>query len=228
MAFLETSLAKLVLKNPIMMASGTAGYDDEYDCFFDVEKLGAIVTKGLTLEKRKGNESKRIFEMPFGGMINRIGLENIGIDEFLSKEKKHSNLILNIAGSSVEDYVEIAKKCEKSKIRAIELNLSCPNVTKGCIEFGVCEKALSNLVSRVREQFSGCLMIKLTPNVTSIEKLAVECQKSGADAICAINTVKALHVELDFKNKKFEKQIYQGGLSGKCILPIALLHSTSN
>lgn len=223
---LRVDFGKFSLKNPIMTASGTYGYTDEFDAFLDVKNLGAIVTKGITLEPRPGNEGRRIFECK-AGMINRIGLENIGIEAFINQKlpilnEKGINFVLNIAGSSIEDYVNLAKICNDNNIGAIEVNVSCPNVKSGCLEFGTDEKCLYNLVSKIREAYGGFLIIKLTPNVTSIENLALAVQNAGADCISAINTVKGLGIELNFNGTKISKSIVQGGLSGKCIKPVAL------
>ena len=221
MVSLETNLNGLILKNPIIAASGTYGYNFEYTVFNDVKKLGAIVTKGVTLEVRGGNQGERLFET-YGGMINRIGLENIGIYEFLKNQPKDLDYILNIAGACIEDYVTCAKICEENHIKAIELNVSCPNVKAGCMEFGTDENLLYDLIKRFKKEYSGYLIIKLTPNVTSPEKIAQAVQKAGADAISAINTVKGMGVKLNFENGRFLKSIVEGGLSGKCIKPIAL------
>ena len=143
-------------------------------------------------------------------MINRIGLENVGIEKFISKKlpelkEKGINFVLNIAGSSVEDYVKLGEISEDNNIRAIETNVSCPNVKSGCLEFGTDEKCLYELISRIREVYNGFLIVKLTPNVTEIEKLAVAVEKAGADCISAINTLKGLGVELNFNGTKVSK-----------------------
>ncbi len=217
---------KFKMKNPIMTASGTYGYCDEFDVFFDVKNIGAIVTKGVTLEVRSGNDGKRIFET-YGGMINRIGLENVGIEAFISDKlpklkEKGVNFVLNIAGKTVEDYVKLAEICENKGIEAIETNVSCPNVKSGCLEFGTDKNCLYDLISGIREKYKGFLIVKLTPNVTNIEELAVAAQNAGADCISAINTLKGLGVELNFNGAKVSKSFVQGGLSGKCVKPVAL------
>lgn len=223
---LSVDFGKFKLQNPVMTASGTFGYCDEFDAFLNVKSLGAIVTKGVTLEERPGNEGRRIFETT-GGMINRIGLENIGIEAFINKKlpelkEKEINFVLNIAGSSFEDYVGLGRICEVNNITAIEMNVSCPNVKSGCLEFGTNESSLYELVSRVREAYHGFLIVKLTPNVTEIEKLAIAVQNAGADCISAINTLKGLGVELNFNGTKISKSFVQGGLSGRCVKPVAL------
>ena len=225
-ADMNINLNGLKLKNPVITASGTYGYADEYDDFISVKNLGAIVTKAISLEARKGNKGTRIMEVN-SGMINSIGLENLGINAFienvLPKLKESSiDFIMNIAGSTKEEYVELARICEKNNIKAIEMNLSCPNVKSGCLEFGTNEETLYNLVSEVREKYSGSLITKLTPNVSNIEKLAVAAQRANADIISAINTVKATGIKIDFINGKFYSKRINGGLSGKAIKPVAL------
>ena len=219
-------IADFEMKNPIIAASGTFGYADEYEDFCDVSQIGAIATKGITLEPRLGNEGDRIFETDCG-MINRIGLENIGIERFIEEKipilkKKNITYILNAAGSTIEDYAQLASIANKAGIEAIELNVSCPNVKSGCLEFGVDSNSLYELVLKVRKNYDGCLIVKLTPNVTSIESLALAVEKAGADAISAINTLKGLGIKIDYINGKFYKKEVQGGLSGKCIKPVAL------
>ena len=223
---LSVDFGKFKLQNPVMTASGTFGYCDEFDAFLNVRNLGAIVTKGVTLEERPGNEGRRIFETT-GGMINRIGLENVGIKKFVNNKlpelkEKGINFVLNIAGSSVEDYIKLSEICEANNIAAIETNVSCPNVKSGCLEFGTDEKSLYELISRIREVYNGFLIVKLTPNVTEIERLALAAQNAGADCISAINTLKGLGVELNFNGTKISKNFVQGGLSGRCVKPVAL------
>lgn len=214
------------IKNPIITASGTYGYNNEFDVFCDVKRLGAVVTKGITLEPRLGNEGPRLFET-HSGMINRIGLENIGIEAFLQEKLpilKQCNIdfILNIAGNTPEDYIELAQIAQKNNIKALEINVSCPNVKCGCIEFGVNKQALYELVQMVRNNYENCLIVKLSPNVTSAEDIATAAQMAGADAVSAINTIRGTGIKLDFVNGTFKKHIVAGGLSGKCVKPVAL------
>ncbi len=223
---LSVDFKKFKMKNPVMTASGTYGYCDEFNAFIDVKNLGAIVTKGVTLEVRPGNDGRRIFET-YGGMINRIGLENIGIEVFLSGKlpklrENGINFVLNIAGKTPEDYFKLAEISENSGIPAIEVNVSCPNVKSGCLEFGTDKNCLHDLISGIREKYKGFLIVKLTPNVTNIEELALAVQNAGADCISAINTLKGLGVELNFNGNKVLKSFVQGGLSGKCVKPVAL------
>ena len=226
MVDLAINIKDFGLKNPIITASGTYGYNNEFDAFCEVNKLGAMVTKGITLEPRLGNEGERIFET-YGGMINRIGLENVGIHTFLEEKlpvlkKCDINFILNIAGNTVDDYIRLAQIAQENDIKAIELNVSCPNVKCGCIEFGVNKQALYELVSVVRKNYENCLIVKLSPNVTSAEDIATSVQSAGADAVSAINTVRGMGVKLDFINGGFKKTTVSGGLSGKAIKPVAL------
>ncbi len=223
---MELKIKNFKLKSPFIVASGTFGSYDELADFCELDKIGAISTKGTTYEPRLGNEGVRIFELDYG-MINRIGLENDGIFDFIENKlpilkEKNIPFLLNIAGSVIEDYVKCAKIAQENNIEAIELNVSCPNVKSGAMEFGVCEESLKSLVEQVRAIYSGCLIIKLTPNVTKIENMAYVAQCAGADAICAINTVKSLGVKIEYINNKFKKTLVAGGLSGKCIKQIAL------
>lgn len=223
---LSLKINNFELKNPIITASGTYGYNNEFDTFCDVKNIGAIVTKGITVEPRPGNEGERIFETT-GGMINRIGLENVGIEAFLKEklptlQKCGINFILNIAGNTPEDYIKLAQIAQENGIMAIELNVSCPNVKCGCIEYGVNKQALYELVTMVRKNYDNCLIVKLSPNVTSAEDVAEAAQNAGADAVSAINTVRGLGVKLDFSGNKINKTSIAGGLSGQCIKPVAL------
>lgn len=223
---ISVNLGKFKLQNPVLTASGTYGYANEFDVFCDVKNIGAIVTKGITLEPRPGNEGERIFETT-GGMINRIGLENVGIDAFIKDklpelQKCEINFIMNMGASTQEEYVQIAKKAQNAQIPAIEMNVSCPNVKSGCLEFGTGPKCLYELTSRVREVYDGFLCVKLTPNTSDIESLAISVEKAKADCISAINTLKGLGVKLDIANGKVKKTFVQGGLSGRCIKPVAL------
>lgn len=226
MAITSVNFKGFNIKNPIMTASGTYGYNDEYDDFIDVSSLGAIVTKAISLKPREGNKHNRITETK-AGMINSIGLENVGIEKFLTDKlpvlkKKNIEFVINIAGSTIEEYIELAKKCETNKIKAIELNVSCPNVKAGCLEFGTDENSLYELVSQVKKEFTGFLIVKLTPNVTSIEKLGLAAQNAGADAVSAINTLKGVSIKFNYFNGRFNKTIVQGGYSGSGIKPVAI------
>lgn len=226
MELLNINLNGLKFKNPIMTASGTYGYADEYDDFIDVANLGAIVTKAISLKSREGNKHLRITETK-AGMINSIGLENVGIDEFLKSklpvlQSKKIEFIMNVAGSTLDEYVQMARICNDNNIKAIELNVSCPNVKSGCLEFGVDENSLYELVSSVRKEYKGFLIVKLTPNVTSIEKLGLAAEKAGANAISAINTLKGTSIKINCYNGKIQKTVISGGYSGVGIKPVAI------
>lgn len=226
MVDLSLKIKDFELKNPIITASGTYGYSNEFDVFCNVKNIGAIVTKGITVEPRLGNEGERIYET-YGGMINRIGLENVGIQTFLGEKlptlrKCNINFILNIAGNTPEDYIKLAKIAQENDIKAIELNVSCPNVKCGCIEYGVNKQALYELVTMVRKNYDHCLIVKLSPNVTSAEDVATAAQSAGADAVSAINTVRGMGVKLNFAGSRIKKTTVSGGLSGKAVKPIAL------
>ena len=227
MVDLSVNLNGFKLKNPILTASGTYGYADEYDDFIDVSNLGAIVTKAISIKPRLGNQGDRIFETS-SGMINRIGLENVGIEEFIDKKlpilkEKNINYIMNLAGSTYEDYIEAAKIAQSANIPAIEVNVSCPNVKQGCLEFGTNPESLGKLTSKIREAYNGFLIIKLTPNVADIESLALAAEYNGANAISAINTLKGLGIKIEIlPNGNIKKTSVQGGLSGRCIKPVAL------
>ena len=226
MVDLSVNKGKFVLKNPIMTASGTFGYADEFEDFMNVSKLGAVVTKAISLKPRPGNSWNRVIEVE-AGMINSIGLENVGIERFISEKlpvlnAKNINYVMNLAGASESEYVELAKISEQNGIRAIELNVSCPNVKSGCLEFGTDAKTLGELVKSVRNEYNGCLIVKLTPNVTRIEDIALSAQENGADAVSAINTLKGLGMKLSFRNGKFFREQVVGGFSGVAVKPVAL------
>ena len=222
----EKSSRALVLKTPIIAASGTYGYTNEYEDFIDLEYFGAISTKGITREARPGNSGNRIFEVK-GGMINRIGLENVGIQEFLDKKlpvlkEKNIDFLLNIAGSSMEDYEILSDLAQAHHIKALEVNVSCPNVKQGCLEFGLNPESLFKLTQKIRNRYEGFLIVKLSPNTSDIKPLATSAERGGADCISAINTVRGLGIEVKYNNGKFLKKSVQGGLSGNCIKPVAL------
>ena len=226
MVDLSVRKGKLSLKDPIMTASGTFGYADEFEDFIDVSRLGAVVTKAISLNPRPGNPWNRVIEVTFG-MINSIGLENVGIEKFISDKlpvlrKKNIDFVVNLAGSGMDEYAELARICEANKIHAVELNVSCPNVKSGCLEFGTDARTLGELVKSVREVYNGCLIVKLTPNVTRIEDIALAAQENGADAVSAINTLKGLGMKLSFKNGKFYREQVIGGFSGMAVKPVAL------
>lgn len=221
---LVTKIGNLKLKNPIMVASGTFGYGEELNEFFPVENLGALCTKGLSLKPRLGNAMPRIIETP-SGMINAIGLQNVGVEEFLTKklpllEKRGVVVIANIFGNTLEEYVELAKILEASSVAAIELNISCPNVKAGGMEFGNNANIAAKVTAAVRQAFSRHLMVKLSPNVSSIVEIAQAVEAAGADSLSMINTVTAMVINTKTRKTMIANGV--GGLSGPAIRPIAV------
>jgi len=216
---------KLSLSNPILTASGTFGYGDEISDIVDVELYGGIVTKSLTLKPLEGNPPPRIVETP-SGMINSIGLANIGVNLFLEEKADflkiyQGKVIINIAGRTDFEYCEILKRLtEENWIDGFEINVSCPNVSEGGIEFGTDPKILSNLTRKLRDLTDKFLMIKLSPNVTDIRILAETSQKCGADAVSMINTVYGSAIDINTRKPLINSVI--GGLSGPAIKPIAI------
>jgi len=223
---LNTKLGnKLSLSNPILTASGTFGYGDEISDIVDVELYGGIVTKSLTLKPREGNPPPRIVETP-SGMINSIGLANIGVDLFLEEKADflkiyRGQVIINIAGRTDSEYCETLKRLtEENWIDGFEINVSCPNVSEGGIEFGTDPKILRNLTRKLRDLTDKFLILKLSPNVTDIRILAETSQKCGADAVSMINTVYGSAIDINTKKPLINSVI--GGLSGPAIKPIAI------
>ncbi len=222
---LTVDIAGLTLKNPVMTASGTFGYGGEYREFVDLGRIGAIVVKGLSLEPAEGNPPPRIVETPCG-MLNAIGLENIGIEAFVRTRLKFLNrfdtpVVVNLYGRSVEAYEALAERVDaEAGIAAVELNVSCPNVKAGGIAFGVDPDAAADLVERVRRKTAKPLIVKLSPNVTDISEIAVAAEQAGADALSLINTVTGMAVDVETRRPRLAN--ITGGLSGPAIRPIAL------
>lgn len=222
---LSVKIGNLVLKNPIMLASGTCGYGNEISEFVDLSKIGAIVTKSVSLNPRKGNPPQRIHETP-SGMLNAIGLANVGVEKFKSEkipflEKVNSTVICNIAASSIEEYVECVKILDDEKvIKAYEINVSCPNVKDGGLVFGNNVQAVGKITAEVRKITGKTLIIKLSPNTASIAEFAQVAKTEGADAVSAINTL--VGTAFNIKTKKPIIKNITGGLSGPAIKPVAL------
>jgi len=222
---LSVSIGNLQLKNPITVASGTAGYGQELSQFIDIGALGAIFTKGLSLKPRAGNPGPRIAETP-SGMLNSIGLENVGLEAFLSHKlpyllKFRATVIPNIAGHSIEENVELAKILSHTDgIAAVELNVSCPNVKEGGIAFGQDITVFSRLLEKVRNVTRGVLIVKLSPNVTDITLFAKAAKDIGADAVSAVNTLLGMKIDINTGKPYFANKV--AGLSGPAIKPIAL------
>ncbi|MFH1826087.1 MAG: dihydroorotate dehydrogenase [bacterium] len=225
MAKLECEIAGIKMKNPVMVASGTFGYGEEASKFIDLDKLGAIVTKTITLEPREGNPPPRIVETP-SGMLNSIGLQNKGVDDFIKNRlpflaKFETPVIANIAGDSAKEYAELVKKLnDQPTVKGIELNISCPNVDKGGLVFGTDPKATADLVKLVRKQTKLPLIVKLSPNVTDITVIAKAAEEAGADALSLINTL--LGMSIDIKTGKSRLGRPMAGLSGPAIRPVAV------
>ena len=226
MANLTTHIGEhLVLKNPVMTASGTFGYGLEYADLMDISRLGAIIVKGTTAEPRQGNPYPRMAETP-AGMLNAVGLQNRGVDYFVDKiypaiRSIDTAMIVNVGGSTVETYVECAEKIAAlDDIPAIELNISCPNVKQGGMGFGLCAASAAEVVRAVRRVYPRTLIVKLSPNVTDITEIARAVEAEGADAVSLINTL--LGMAVDAERRRPILSTVTGGLSGPCVKPIAL------
>lgn len=225
MVDLSVNIGGLKLKNPVMTASGTFGYGKEYEDFVDLNRLGGIIVKGTTLIPRQGNPYPRMAETPMG-MINAVGLQNKGIHYFVDYiypqiKDIQSAMIVNVAGSCVEDYVETARIVnDLDKIPAIELNISCPNVKQGGMAFGVTTKGCAEVVGAVRAVYKKTLIVKLSPNVTDITEIAKAAESVGADSVSLINTI--LGMAIDAEKRRPILSTITGGLSGAAVKPIAL------
>jgi len=227
---LKVKIANLVLKNPVTVASGTFGYGEEFAEYFDISKLGAVTVKSLTLKPRLGNTPPRIVETP-AGMLNAIGLQNVGIERYIKEKlpflrEKGCTIIANIYGTTIEEYCSLAQILEKENgADAIEINLSCPNVHDAraqskCPLIAQSPEWVEKYTSSVREKTSLPLIVKLTPNVTSIIEPALSAEKGGADAVSLVNTFLGMSIDAQTRRPKLKNIV--GGLSGPCIKPIAL------
>lgn len=222
---MSVSFAGLTLRNPVMTASGTFGYGEEFAPYLDLEKIGAFVTKGLSLKPRAGNPTPRIVETP-GGMLNAIGLQNVGIDAFLAKKVPflrtvNTPAVANFFGNTIDEYAEMATRLgEIPEIAALEVNISCPNVKQGGIVFGTDPRCASDVVSACRAVTAKPLIVKLSPNVTDVVAMAQSCADAGADALSLINTLTGMAIDL--QRRKPVLANVTGGFSGPAIKPIAL------
>ena len=223
---LSVKIKDIVFKNPILTASGTFGYGDEVGKFIDIEKLGGVVTKSVTLHPREGNPQPRIAETS-SGMLNSIGLANLGVEEYCKSKlpylnQLNTNFIINIAGYAIEDYVKTLQILEANNgsHSGYEINISCPNVKEGGMEFGVCPEVTEKLTYEMRKLTDKLLIMKLSPNVTDIVSIAKAAENGGADAVSAINTVIGMSIDINTRKSKLFTNI--GGLSGPAIKPIAL------
>ncbi|ENK0840266.1 dihydroorotate dehydrogenase [Clostridium sporogenes] len=221
---LQVNLCGKIFKNPIIAASGTFGFGEEYGEFYDVSKLGGVSSKGLTLNPKEGNNGIRIYETS-SGIINSVGLQNPGIDKFIKEElpkmkKIDTVTIANVGGGCIEDYIEVIEKLNKTDVDMIELNISCPNVKHGGMAFGIKSEIAYEVVKKVKEICQKPLIVKLSPNAEDIVDMAIKCEKAGANAISLVNTFKAMAIDIKRKTSVFEN--VTAGLSGPCIKPIAL------
>ena len=222
---LSVNIAGIKLKNPVMVASGTFGYGEEYAKYIDLNKLGAIVVKGLSITSREGNPPPRIVETS-AGMLNSIGLQNIGIDSFIKEKlpllkKFNTKVIVNFFGDSIDEYCEVAKRVDSvSGIHGLEMNISCPNKKEGWLEFGTNPDLAFRVVSAVRKNTKLPLIVKLSPNVTDITVIAKAVSDAGADAVSLINTLSGMAIDIKTRRPKLANII--GGLSGPAIKPVAL------
>ncbi|MBB4043149.1 dihydroorotate dehydrogenase [Bacteroides reticulotermitis] len=225
MADLSVNIGELRMKNPVMTASGTFGYGEEFTDFIDIARIGGILVKGTTLHKREGNAYPRMAETP-SGMLNAVGLQNKGVNYFVEHiypriKDIQTNMIVNVSGSAVEDYVKTAEIInELDKIPAIELNISCPNVKQGGMAFGVSTKGACEVVKAVRSAYKKTLIVKLSPNVTDVTEIARAAEDSGADSVSLINTL--LGMAVDAERRRPILSTVTGGLSGPAVKPIAL------
>ncbi len=225
MAKLNVKINKLELKNPVMTASGTFGYGIEFNDFISIDEIGGIIVKGTTLEPRQGNDYPRMAEVP-SGMLNCVGLQNKGVEYFCSNiypqiKDINTNMIVNVSGSTLEDYASCAARInELENIPAIELNISCPNVKAGGMAFGVTASGAASVVKAVREVYDKTLIVKLSPNVTSVVDIAKACEAEGADSVSLINTL--MGMAIDIERRKPILSIATGGLSGPAVKPVAL------
>ena len=225
MAHLNVKIKSLELKNPVMTASGTFGYGLEFADFIDLSLLGGIIVKGTTLKPRQGNAYPRMAETAMG-MLNCVGLQNKGVDHFCNHiyplvRDIDTNVIVNVSGSSPEDYAECAARIDAlEQIPAIELNISCPNVWQGGMAFGVTTEGAATVVKAVRERYHKTLIVKLSPNVTNIADIARACEAEGADSVSLINTL--MGMSIDIEKRKSRLSIGTGGLSGPAVKPVAV------
>ncbi|GMG97290.1 dihydroorotate oxidase B, catalytic subunit [Tepidimicrobium xylanilyticum] len=220
----KVNICGIEFKNPVIAASGTFGFGREYANYFPLSKLGGICTKGLTLKKKEGNKGIRIYETT-GGILNSIGLENPGINNFIKEElpfmiEQGTVIIANVGGSSIEDYVKAVDKLNETEIDIVELNISCPNIRVGGMAFGIKSKIAYEVVTEVRKVCKKPLIVKLSPNAENIVHVAENCVKAGADGLSLVNTFAGMAIDIEKRKPVFDNII--AGLSGPCIKPIAL------
>lgn len=225
MVNLNTHIGNLKLKNPVLTASGTFGYGEEFADFIDLNRLGGFIVKGTTLNPREGNDYPRMVETP-SGMLNAVGLQNKGIDYFINTiypriEDVDTNIIVNISGSNVDDYIAVAERLKPlTRIPAIEVNISCPNVKQGGMAFGTTVEGAREVTRRIREVYDKTMIVKLSPNVTDITSIARSVEEAGADAVSLVNTF--MGMAIDVERRRPYLSTITGGLSGPAIRPIAV------
>ena len=220
----EVKIAGVTFKNPVMTASGTFGSGMEYSDFVDLNKLGAVVTKGVANVPWEGNPTPRVAEV-YGGMLNAIGLQNPGIDVFLERDipflqKYDTNVIVNVCGKTVADYLEVVERLSDAPVAMLEINVSCPNVKEGAIAFGQKADSLYDITSQIKKKAKQPVIMKLSPNVTDITEMARAAEAAGADALSMINTITGM--KIDIHKKRFVLANKTGGMSGPAIKPVAV------
>jgi len=221
---LSVNIAGVTLKNPVMTASGTFGSGMEYSEFVDLNKLGAVVTKGVSNVPWEGNPTPRVCEV-YGGMLNAIGLQNPGIDTFIKRDLEFlkdydTKVIVNVCGKSIEDYVEVVERLSDTNADLLEINVSCPNVKEGAIAFGQNPEALGKITREIKRKAKQPIIMKLSPNVTDIALMAKVSEEAGADAVSLINTITGM--KIDIKKRAFVLANKTGGMSGPAIKPVAV------
>lgn len=220
----EVTIAGVTFKNPVMTASGTFGSGMEYSDFVDLNRLGAVVTKGVANVPWEGNPTPRVAEV-YGGMLNAIGLQNPGIDVFMERDipflqKYDTNVIVNVCGKTVSDYLEVVERLSDAPVSMLEINVSCPNVKEGAIAFGQKADSLYDITSQIRKKAKQPVIMKLSPNVTDITEMARAAEAAGADALSMINTITGM--KIDIHRKKFVLANKTGGMSGPAVKPVAV------
>ena len=220
----EVKIAGVTFKNPVMTASGTFGSGMEYSDFVDLNRLGAVVTKGVANVPWEGNPTPRVAEV-YGGMLNAIGLQNPGIDVFMERDLEFlknydTNVIVNVCGKTVEDYLEVVERLSDTSVSMLEINVSCPNVKEGAIAFGQKADSLYDITSQIKKKARQPVIMKLSPNVTDITELAKAAEAAGADALSMINTITGM--KIDIHRKKFVLANKTGGMSGPAVKPVAV------
>lgn len=220
----EVKIAGVTFKNPVMTASGTFGSGMEYSDFVDLNRLGAVVTKGVANVPWEGNPTPRVAEV-YGGMLNAIGLQNPGIDVFIERDltflkKYDTNVIVNVCGKTVEDYLEVVERLSDTSVSMLEINVSCPNVKEGAIAFGQKADSLYDITSQIKKKAKQPVIMKLSPNVTDITEMAKAAEAAGADALSMINTITGM--KIDIHRRKFVLANKTGGMSGPAVKPVAV------